>query len=234
LNSDRVLHEIDFFVNSGVNDIAVLDPIFNSGPNYMDILKHFSQNNFEGRLSLQCRFEMVNDEFLALCKKLNVRLEFGLQTIHKEEMRAINRANNIAKVLSVMKKLNDCKIVYEVSIIFGLPLQTLSLFKATVDFCLQNGVPVLKAFPLMLLRGTKLELQRDLYGLVENKEIIPSVIASNTFSELEWKQMAAISDLLLQTEGNHPRSSTDLDQRENLHITTINNDGKWSPTFVMV
>ena len=93
-----------------------------------NILKRFLSNNFQGRLSFQCRAEMTDDEFIDLASQLNVRLEFGLQTIHKEEGRAVNRINNMKKVDSVMSKVLKENIECEVSLIFGLPCQT---FKQT-------------------------------------------------------------------------------------------------------
>lgn len=65
-----------------VQDVAVLDPVFNSGPHYLHVLEALSWNGFKANLSLQCRFEMVKPDFLAACEKLvssgaQVVLEFG-------------------------------------------------------------------------------------------------------------------------------------------------------------
>jgi len=51
-------------INLKVEDIAVLDPTFNSGPEYKSVLARFIAHGFLGRLSLQCRFEMVDNDFL--------------------------------------------------------------------------------------------------------------------------------------------------------------------------
>ena len=71
-------------------------------------------------------------------------------------------------------------------------------------WCLERGVPVLKAFPLMLLRGTRLERERRRWGLVENDDVIPAVVRSNTFDEGDWQWMAGLSEALRMTEGRHP------------------------------
>jgi len=43
-----------------------------------------------------------------------VRLEFGLQTIHKSEQEAIARPNNMKRVVKIMNELNSRHLNYEV------------------------------------------------------------------------------------------------------------------------
>ena len=208
--SERIMKEIDLFCTKGVKDIAVLDPIFNASSQAKDILKRFISNKFRGRLSLQCRAEMTDNEFIDLAAQLNIRLEFGLQTIHKEEGRAVNRANNMAKVDQMMSKVLENNIECEVSLIFGLPCQTFESFCETVGWCLERSVPTIKAFPLMLLRGTEIEQERDTWDLVESGGTMPVVLQSNTFSYDDWFKMAQISEALKMTEGSHPDSISEL------------------------
>ena len=125
-NEDRIFKEIEWICNNKViEDIAVLDPTFNSGNKYLEILSCFISNGYKGKLSLQTRMEMVNDEFLNLVEKLNQHgqcvLEFGLQTIHSEEQKIIERPNNMKKVDRIINQINSMNIPYEVSIIYGLP-----------------------------------------------------------------------------------------------------------------
>jgi hypothetical protein len=206
----RLTQEIELFCQSGVKDIAVLDPIFNQGPHFMAVLQEFVRRRFDGRLSLQCRFELVEEGFLDLAAQLDCRLEFGLQTIHRKEGTAVNRPNHMPKVEKIIDALHQRDINFEVSLIFGLPSQTLASFRESVDYCLRRKVPVVKAFPLMLLRGTELDIERDKWGLVESDDPIPMVVSSDTFSRAEWKKMAQLSEALKATEGHHPRELTAL------------------------
>jgi radical SAM superfamily enzyme YgiQ (UPF0313 family) len=222
---DRLSREVQWLCDSKVFDIAVLDPTFNSGTNYLQILDTFAVHKYKGKLALQCRFEMVKDAFLERVFTLKsqgarIVLEFGLQTVIPEEGKAIMRPNRIKAVEAVIRRLNTLGIEYEVSLIFGLPLQSLESFKESVRFCLNHDVPVIKAWPLMILRGTPLDTpkMRGKYQLKEkiisaSEKIdrvqlgIPHVISSSTFSFEDWKKMANIAALLADTEGNHPRES---------------------------
>jgi coproporphyrinogen III oxidase-like Fe-S oxidoreductase len=173
-------------------------------------LKAFVERGYRGKISLQCRAELITDDFLAAASRLNVTLEFGLQTIHTSESDAVNRRNKIDKVDEALRKVRALGIHHEVSLIFGLPTQTLDSFRETVDWCLKRQVPVVKAFPLMLLRGTQLAQDASRWNLRESGHAMPFVISSSTFTEEDWAQMNAISEALKATEGRHPESIEQL------------------------
>ena len=153
---------------------------------------------------------MLTDEFLNLASQLQVRLEFGLQTIHADEGQAVDRRNNIPKARARFEQVNKRGLPYEVSIIYGLPEQTLASFLETVAWCIELQVPVLKAFPLMLLRGTSVEERKEEWGLVESEGSMPVVVQSDSFSFEDWVDMTRISEALKQTEHAHPQSIEEL------------------------
>ncbi|MCK6522645.1 radical SAM protein [Myxococcota bacterium] len=192
----RVNLEIEAMVRGGVRDIAVLDPIFHTNPAAVDILQRFKALGYRGRLSLQSRFELIDEAFLDACAGLDVRLEFGLQTIHVPEMRAVRRMNKLGDAERVIAELHRRGIPFEVSLIYGLPEQTLASFIQSVRWCEDRGVPVVRAFPLMLLRGTGLDQDRARWGLVESDDVVPVVIRSDTFTESDWRAMRDIAEAL--------------------------------------
>jgi radical SAM superfamily enzyme YgiQ (UPF0313 family) len=207
LSQERIDAEIELFVARGVQDIAVLDPVFNDDPVHaVRVLHRLACLGYSGRLSLQCRFEDVTPDFLDACQLLNVCLEFGLQTIQPAEMKAIRRKNHLATVESVISQLRSRAIDFEVSLIYGLPQQTVSSFRTSVEWCLTRGVPTVRVFPLMLLRGTPMERDRARWRLVENDEAIPLVVESNTFSRSDWAEMRRIAEQLSKN-AVHSRSA---------------------------
>lgn len=204
LHAERVLAEVDLFCEAKVEDIAVLDPVFNMGKLALQVLRRFSLHKFQGKLSLQCRAETLTQEFLDAADGLNVVLEFGLQTIHSNEGKAIRRRNDADKIDKALQAVRGRGIHHEVSLIYGLPEQTLASFHQTLAWCLERRVPVIKAFPLLLLRGTELESDHDRWGLITGAGPMPMVIASHTFSHNDWTAMACLSEALHHTEGHHP------------------------------
>lgn len=195
LGEDRLQREIVAFREAGTKRIAVLDPIFNSDERRaIRLLGEMRRVELAAELSLQCRFELTRAPFLDALEGLDATLEFGLQTIHADEARAVRRPNHMATVSKVIAGLNERSIPYEVSLIYGLPFQTLERFRASVDWCLSRGVPRVRAWPLMLLRGTALEAERARWGFVESEDDrIPVVVESRWFSREDHAEMARLA-----------------------------------------
>lgn len=232
LSKSRIFEEIRWIgAHPEIQDIAVLDPTFNSGNNYLAVLEALAEHEYTGKLALQCRMEMVTEAFLQAVHKLNktarVILEFGLQTIHREEQLVIRRLNNMTKVSEVLNKSRDMGIETEVSLIFGLPQQTVASFQESVDFCKSMQVQTIHAFPLMLLRGTPLYESKLQYRLIEScddpnvdngrvYENIPHVISSPTFTYDDWLIMASIArELETYNETNKQKRITETALTDN-------------------
>nr|WP_246624704.1 B12-binding domain-containing radical SAM protein [Oceanobacter mangrovi] len=196
LDFERIVKEARLFAQSGVERISILDPIFHLDvKRTVELLILFNEIGLTAELALQCRFESVKDEFLDALRGLNVVLEFGLQTAIENEGKLIGRPNDLTKAEAVIQKLKARNIRFEVSLIYGLPGQTLASFKKSLSWCWEQGVENIRAWPLMILRGTELDHQREEYGLIESSdEAIPHVVASNSFSHTEYLQMQALAD----------------------------------------
>lgn len=206
IGSARIEEEIALFCGSDINDIAVLDPVFNMPwTRSVEILRRFVEGGYGGKLSLQCRAEAIKPSFLDVAELLDIKLEFGLQTIHSDECAAVGRPNVMRLVRQAFEDTRERGLDCEVSLIFGLPHQTLDSFKQSIQFCLDLQVPTIKAFPLLLLRGTPLEKSRDNWSLRTGDDVMPVVVQSDSMSPWDWYQMAKLSEALRLTEGCHPR-----------------------------
>ena len=197
LSKARVDAETELFGLGGVRKIAVLDPIFNHGPHQLRVLERLDSMRWRGDLSLQCRFELLSDEFIELAQPLRPQLEFGLQTIHEAEGRAVMRPNDMDRVSDAVARLHAASLYFEVTLIYGLPNQTLESFRETLAWCEEHRVPTVRAFPLVLLRGTQLHRDAGHWGLVEDDSTIPQVVASNSFSRDDHAEMARLAASLV-------------------------------------
>lgn len=204
---ERPLQELRLFKSLEVRKINIVDPIFNMGRSYLDILRGASDLGVRSLLALQTRFENIKgiagEQFLELCTNLNVCLEFGLQTANERESQVVHRRNDLAHVEAVLNRLNQLEIPYEVSLLYGLPFQSLRTFLASIQFLRTRGCRVIKAFPLMLLKGTELWAQKAEFGFRESPMgpyAIPTVVESSTFDEDEWCEMRAVAESLGTTE----------------------------------
>ena len=165
LDVKRLKDEIDIIAKSNVEEINILDGTFNSGSNYMEMLKYIMEHS-NLKVVCQSRFEALTNEYLDLCEKYKERihLEFGLQTIHEKEMATIGRRNNMPKVEESLKILHKKGIDYEVSIIYAIPGQTMESFIDTVEFLLINKCTKIRAFALQII-GHKRKNGRVVYRI---------------------------------------------------------------------
>lgn len=200
---ETIKKELRLFKEKNVQRINVLDPIFRKGRRSYEILEYAIEIGLKAELVFQVRFEDINVRLLALFSELNTHLEFGLQTAIKSESIVINRRNNIDKVSSAISMLQSKNMSFEVSLIYGLPTQTLESFFESINFLQRRGVSNIKAFPLMLLEGTQLAADKELFGIKEgyiDNSGIPHVIESDSFTNEEWKAMRALAMKLANLE----------------------------------
>ncbi|HKP77387.1 MAG TPA: B12-binding domain-containing radical SAM protein [Longimicrobiaceae bacterium] len=198
---DRVREELRFMRDHGVGKINFVDPVFNQGPDYLPLMEYMVEIGLESQIALQSRFELIRgdegERFLELATELGAHLEFGLQTAMEDEGRHINRRNRMAAVADVMRALARRGISYEVSLIYGLPGQTLASFEQSIHFVRDNGCERVVAWPLMLLRGTELFSQREKWQFRERAQGgfgIPVVYESSSFDEREWLAMKSVAE----------------------------------------
>lgn len=200
---DKVFGEISFIKDRQVKRVNILDPVFNAGKEYLEIMREINHTNLTTTFTIQSRFENIRGttgtEFLDLCCGGNYHLEFGLQTTDTTEAENINRRNNLQQIDEAFNQLRERNISYEVSLIYGLPGQTIDSFKRSIDFVQNRGCNAIKAYPLMLLRGTELYHEKEKWDIKEETTgefAIPIVTSSNSFTRHDWEQMNDIANKL--------------------------------------
>lgn len=198
---ERVFQELAFLAERRVHRINVLDPIFNAGAEHLAVMREMVRLGMRSTITLQSRFENIRGEqgaaFLDRCAQGPFHLEFGLQTTDPTVSRHIDRANRMDLVDAVLDQLVARGIPFEVSLIYGLPGQTLDSFQRSIDHLHAKGCTQIKAWPLMLLPGTKLHDQKEQWGMREEplgEFRIPVVTESNTFTRDEWERMKDLAN----------------------------------------
>lgn len=201
MQQEKAFAELAMFKDKGVKRINVLDPIFNMGSNYLPIMKKIDYLNFSDvEFTFQSKIELLTKkdgpEFLNLVEKTSSHLEFGLQTVIPEEYAIIDRANNVEQIKQQLEILNQRNISYEVSLIYGLPNQTVDSFNASIEYAQSKGCKKITAWPLMLLKGTPLFSEKERWNLKE--EVvgdfdIPVVTSSSTFNKDQWLMMQELA-----------------------------------------
>lgn len=187
--------ELALFVERDVQRINVLDPLFNANAAHAtDVLADMLAAGVSAEVTFQCRFAGMRSGTVALLDRfcrLNAELEFGLQTTDDAVARAVDRGDEVERADAVIQLLTERRIRFLVSLIYGLPGQTLASFERSVAWCLERAVPHVRAYPLSLLVGTKLWRQAGTLGLIEGRSDdtgdVPVVIETPWMSRSEMK-----------------------------------------------
>jgi radical SAM superfamily enzyme len=154
--------------------VNVLDPLFNANPDHaIEVLDALIAGGFTGSLTFQCRFLAMKARTIELLDRfaaLDVELELGIQTTDVVVGDAVRRRSELDIAEATIAELHRRSIHFSVSLIYGLPHQTLRSFKHSVRWCQEHGIPIIRCYPLSLLVGTELWHQRQQLGLIEGRD----------------------------------------------------------------
>ncbi len=162
------------YFQAGTNTYAPLDVLKEK---YELILK---QDNVVG-LSIATRPDCITDECLDYLEELNKRtyltVELGLQTIHPETTKLINRCHTLKCFEDMVKKLRERNINVVVHIINGLPYETKEMMIETVKYLNKLDIQGIKIHMLHIIKGTKLHelYEKEHFHVLSKEEYVDIV-----------------------------------------------------------
>ena len=111
-------------------------------------------------ISIATRPDCIDDDCLnyleELSKKTYLTIELGLQTIHEETSKFINRGHDLECFVNTVNKLRKKNINVVVHIINGLPYETKQMMLETVKYINKLDIQGVKIHMLHVLKNTKL------------------------------------------------------------------------------
>ncbi len=151
----------------------------------VDILKEkyeiiLKQPNVVG-LSIATRADAIDDDCLEYLDELNKRtfltVELGLQTIHEETSKLINRCHTLECFNNMVNKLRERNINVVVHIINGLPYETKEMMLETIKYLNTLDIQGIKIHMLSILKNTKLAImyKQSPFKLITREEYIDIV-----------------------------------------------------------
>jgi radical SAM protein (TIGR01212 family) len=97
------------------------------------------------------------DFFAELSKKMFVFLEIGIESIHDETLRRINRGHDFQCAVDALQRISRRKIRVGAHFIFGLPGETPKMWIKDVKIINKLPLDSIKLHQLQILKGTKME-----------------------------------------------------------------------------
>ncbi|MDX9973374.1 MAG: radical SAM protein [FCB group bacterium] len=166
---ERVKRDLLALLKTGVNLVYLMDPTFNvDTKRAKEILRFLAEHNTRPVcVHTELRAEYVDDEMAALLSAANVcKLEIGLQTTNVEVLDTMERWHDLERFQTGIRRLQTHEnLLINVSIILGLPRDTVDGFFSTLESMLDLRPGILSIFRLRLLHGTPLRINAESLGL---------------------------------------------------------------------
>jgi uncharacterized protein len=111
-------------------------------------------------LAIGTRPDCVDEEKIRMidgfARQTFVSLEFGVESIHDDTLRRVNRGHDYAAVLRAMSLVRETSLHIGAHLILGFPWETRDQWLAMADEMSRLGVDMLKIHHLHIVRGTAL------------------------------------------------------------------------------
>ncbi len=132
-------------------------------------------------LSIATRSDTLSDEILGFLSELNKRtfltVELGLQSMHNETLKLINRGHDLQNFEEAVRKLKERNIFTVVHIINGLPNETKQMMIKTAKYLNTLGIDGIKIHMLYIEKDTPIArmYQENSFPILSKEEYIDIV-----------------------------------------------------------
>lgn len=132
-------------------------------------------------INIATRPDSISDECLEYLEELNKKtyltVELGLQTIHDETSKLINRGHDLKCFEEMVKKLRERNINVVVHIINGLPYETKEMMMSTAKYLSNLDIQGIKIHMLHILKDTALAnlYEKEKFHVLTREEYVDIV-----------------------------------------------------------
>ncbi|GHT73735.1 B12-binding domain-containing radical SAM protein [Spirochaetia bacterium] len=198
---ERLLAELRLFVRARTPYIFVLDPTFNTdhqrAVKILDMIERESrEHTAQGggiHWHFEARGELLTKEQARRFARLGASLQIGLQTADPKVAALVGRSFNRGRFVSGINHLNREGAAFGLDLIYGLPGDTVSGFKRSLDFALSLYPNNLDIFRLAVLPGTALADKAAAFGISANPAAPYQVYSTPQFSAADLQKAERLS-----------------------------------------
>lgn len=133
-------------------------------------------------LNIATRSDAITDEVIDYLEELNNKtdliIELGLQSMHEETLKLINRGHDLKNFEDCFKKLKSRGIKVVVHIINGLPYETKDMMIETAKYLNELDIDGIKIHMLHIIKNTDLEdlYKKQSFHILTKEEYVDIVI----------------------------------------------------------
>ena len=169
---ELVKKELQFFIDAEVPQVKFVDRTFNCNHKHaMEIWKYLMEHD-KGitNFHFEVAADLLNEEELKLIEQMRpglIQLEIGVQSTNEMTIKEIRRTMKFSEVARIVKRINQKRNVHQhLDLIAGLPYENLESFKKSFNDVYGLHPEQLQLGFLKVLKGSYMEEQKAVYGLV--------------------------------------------------------------------
>ena len=175
LSAKRPIHKYIAYFQANTNTYGPLDKIKKM------IASFLNKEDVKG-IALATRPDCLNEEIVQYLSTINkqkdVYIELGLQTIHEQTSKLINRGHTFQEFLDGLALCRKYNLEVCVHIINGLPFETKEMMIETAKTLGQLDIQALKIHMLFVVKNTKLQqmYENHEFNMLSRQEYIDIVV----------------------------------------------------------
>ena len=206
LEPDEILARVRALRRLGAREIRIVDPSFNSHPQFMEIILRLAALNRSGTLSF---FAELNAERLTdaeadeLARARFVEIEVGMQSRSPEVLKAIRRPTSLPRLEAGIRRLTKRKIKVTLDIMYGLPLQDSGDVRRSVAWALKLPRTNVQCLQTLLLPGTELRERHQEWNLHAGSRPPYPVTMTSTMDSTAFRRVESMIS-------RHPKLRSDV------------------------
>ncbi|MCI6609221.1 MAG: B12-binding domain-containing radical SAM protein [Ezakiella sp.] len=198
----RIKSDILKIINSGAKIVKLVDRTFNANEKKsMEFMDFIRENARPGMIfHMELMAHLISDEFLDYLRTLPKGLfqfEIGVQSTNTKTLEAIERVTDFDRLKNVVEKIHSYNNIHQhVDQIAGLPYEDYESFRKSFDDIYSLPAEKHQLGFLKVLRGSKMKLDAEKYGLVYSENPPYEVLRTDFISTDELYRLKIIEDLV--------------------------------------
>jgi radical SAM superfamily enzyme YgiQ (UPF0313 family) len=194
-DTERIKKELKVMREAGIQQVFVLDPTFNvNRDRVLSILGWIRELTPGTYYYFEIRTEFLDEKTAEAFATVPCTLQIGLQSSSPEVLKNINRNFDPEEFRAKTDLLGQAGVSFGVDLIYGLPGDSLSGFRKSIDYALSLEPNHLDLFPLAVLPGTALYDRRNDLHIKADKSDPYIVRETPDFSPEDLKAAGELSE----------------------------------------
>ncbi len=202
LDQDRVKSDLMFFLNNKPKQVKFVDRTFNAKIEHTLMIWKFLIDNDNGftNFHFEISANTITDEMIELLKQARVGLfqfEIGVQSTNEKTLKEVDRALKTEQIFNTVKKVLALKNIHvHLDLIAGLPYENFTSFRNSFNETYALNPDMLQLGFLKLLRGSKLRVESEKYGIVFRDYAPYEVLKTNDISYTELEVLKGVEHMV--------------------------------------